>query len=240
MAMKICLTNDDGIFAEGMMVLANWAKTLGDVTIVAPKTQQSGKAHSIELHDAFEVQQVEHPSGLRAFSVDSTPADCVRVALIGLNETYDLIVSGVNCGYNLGREIIYSGTVGAALEASVHGVNGIAVSTGFDTFKGAVACLDKAWDYIEQHKLLDKNLVWNVNIPEEPEGGIRLTRQGGRYFSDDFTWDGNKIKATGKCVWTPSDDEHIDTNAVLLHRQISITPIGNDRTSWKVLDELNI
>ena len=238
--MKICLTNDDGIFAEGMMVLANWAKKLGDVTIVAPKTQQSGKAHSIELHDSYAVEQVDHPSGLRAFSVDSTPADCVRVALIGLEEQYDLIISGVNCGYNLGREIIYSGTVGAALEASVHGVNGLAISTGFDTFNGASAGLDKCWEYIQQHKLLEKSLVWNVNIPEEPTGEICLTRQGGRYFSDDFAWDGSRIKATGKCVWTPSDDDTIDTNAVLLHRKISITPISNDRTNWNVLNELNI
>ena len=236
--MRICIANDDGINAEGLLILANWAKKLGDVTIFAPKTQQSGKGHSIELHEAFEVKPVEHPSGVRAYTVDSTPADCVRVALLAMNEQFDLVFSGINCGYNLGREIIYSGTVGAALEASVHGISGVAISTGFDTFAGAEACLDTAWDYIMQHKLLDKPCVWNVNIPEEPAGTVRLTHQGGRYFSDDFAWDGDKIRATGKCIWTPSDDPAMDTNAVLRDRCISISPISNDRTNWKVFEEV--
>ena len=168
--MRICITNDDGIHGEGLLVLANWAKKLGDVTIFAPKFQQSGKSHSIEIHQPFEVRQVEHPSGVRAFTVDSTPADCVRVALLAMKESFDLILSGVNCGYNLGREIIYSGTVGAALEASVHGVKAIALSTGFDTFEGAAAHLDTVWDYITRHQLLNKAQVLNVNraVPSSP------------------------------------------------------------------------
>lgn len=236
--MKICITNDDGIHAEGLLILANWAKKIGDVTIVAPKTQQSGKAHSIELHEAFEVKRVEHPSGVRAYTVDSTPADCVRVAVMAMNESFDLVFSGINCGYNLGREIIYSGTVGAALEAAVHGINGIALSTGFQTFAGAAETLDTAWDFVQKYDLLHKARVWNINLPEEPTGEISLTHQGGRYFSDDFTWEGDRVRAAGKCVWTPSDDPEIDTNAVLLHRRISITPISNDRTDRAVLQML--
>lgn len=236
--MKICITNDDGIHGEGLLVLANWAKKIGDVTIFAPKTQQSGKAHSIELHEAYEVQQVEHPSGVRAYTVDSTPADCVRVALLAMNEQFDLVLSGVNCGYNLGREIIYSGTVGAALEASVHGMKGIAISTGFDTFAGAEAHLDTVWAFVQQHDLLNQSNVWNINIPENPTGEVRLTHQGGRYFSDDFAWKGNLICAKGKCVWKPSEDERLDTNAVLLHRSISVTPIITDRTDWNTLNRL--
>ena len=234
--MKICITNDDGIFSEGIIVLAEWARKLGEVTIVAPKTQQSGKAHSIEIHDAFEVRQVEHPTGLRAFSVDSTPADCVRVALAAMDETFDLVFSGVNCGYNLGREIIYSGTVGAALEAGMQRVKGIAFSTGFDTFAGARKALDAAWAYIMQHDLLNRSDVWNVNIPEEPAGPIRLTRQGGRFFSDDYVWDGCMLRSNGQNIFQPTEDETLDTNAVLQYRYISLTPLTNDKTNLSALE----
>ena len=233
--MKICITNDDGIFSEGITILTEWAKKLGEVTIVAPKTQQSGKAHSIEIHDAFEVKQVEHPTGVRAFSVDSTPADCVRVALTAMNENFDIVFSGINCGYNLGREIIYSGTVGAALEAGMQQTKGVAFSTGFDTFAGAQKHLDTAWDYIMQNNLLSKSDVWNVNIPEDPSGEIRMTHQGGRFFSDDFIWDSNMIRSNGQNIWQSTEDLQLDTNAVLHDRCISITPLTTDKTNWKAM-----
>ena len=233
--MKICITNDDGIFSEGIILLAEWAKKLGDVTIVAPKTQQSGKAHSIEIHHAFEVRQVEHPTGLRAISVDSTPADCVRVALAAMNESFDLVFSGVNCGYNVGREITYSGTVSAALEAGTRNTKGIAISTGFDTFDGARKDLDTAWNFIIEHELLKASDVWNVNIPEAPTGEVRLTHQGGRYFSDDFVWEGDMLRPNGQNIWKPVEDDTLDTNAVLHHRWISLTPLTTDKTNWKAL-----
>ena len=238
LAMRICIVNDDGIHGEGLTVLANWAKKLGEVTIFAPKVQQSGKSHSIELHESFEVAEVEHPSGVRAFTVDSTPADCVRVALLAMGEKFDLVLSGVNCGYNLGREMIYSGTVGAALEAAVSGVKAIAFSTGFDTFAGAEAYLDAAWAFLQEHELLSKAQVWNINIPEEPTGECRITRQGGAFFSDEFRREGNMFFAAGKCIYTPTPDGRIDTNAVLRDRCISFTPIRNDKTDHDVLRQL--
>lgn len=88
--MKILLTNDDGIQSEGLMIVAKWAKKLGDVTVSAPKFEQSGKSHSIDIHNPFEVKKVDYLDGVRAFSVDSSPADCVRFATLGLHETYDL------------------------------------------------------------------------------------------------------------------------------------------------------
>ena len=236
--MKICITNDDGIFSEGIILLAEWAKKLGEVVIVAPKVQQSGKAHSIEIHKPFEVKQVEHPTGLRAYSVDSTPADCVRIALVAMQENFDIVFSGINCGYNLGREIIYSGTVGAALEAGMQQTKGVAFSTGFDTFAGAQKHLDAAWDYIIRHDLLSRSDVWNVNIPEEATGEIRMTHQGGRFFSDDFLQEGDWFRSDGRDVWKPLNDPSSDTDAVLLHKCISITPLTTDRTNWMTLKEM--
>lgn len=231
--MNICITNDDGIRGEGLLILANWARKIGNVTIVAPLSQQSGKSHSIEFHHGFEVKEVSHPSHLTAYTVDSTPADCVRVAMLALKKPFDLLLSGINCGYNLGREIIYSGTVGAALEAAVHGVKALALSTGFDSFTAAENHLDALWQFVQENRLLDKADVWNINVPEETTGKICITRQGGAFYSDDFFWQEGKIFASGKCVWQPSDDYAFDTNCVLHGRHISITPLCNDRTDWK-------
>lgn len=236
--MNICITNDDGIQGEGLALLAGWARGLGSVTIIAPKCQQSGKSHSIEFHHSFEVAPVAHPSGLEAYTVDSTPADCVRVGLLALHRSFDLVLSGVNCGYNLGREIIYSGTVGAALEASVHGVKALALSTGFHSFAAAERHLDALWQFVQAHRLLEKADVWNVNIPEETTGRIFITRQGGPFFSDDFIWEGKKVIASGKCVWPENNDLRFDTNCVLHGRHISLTPLCNDRTDFRALEGL--
>ena len=115
--MRILVTNDDSVSASGLLPLVKYCQKLGDVTVVVPKFEQSGKSHGIELHEAYEAKQVELEPGLTGWTVDSTPADCVRFAILGLRKEFDLVISGVNRGYNIGTDQIYSGTVGAALEA---------------------------------------------------------------------------------------------------------------------------
>ena len=119
--MRILITNDDGINAKGLLPLAQWAQRLGDVTVIAPKVEQSGKSHGIEIHKAFEVKKVDFAPGIEAYSVDSTPADCVRIAILGMKKQFDLVISGINRGLNIGRDTIYSGTVGAIFEANALG-----------------------------------------------------------------------------------------------------------------------
>ena len=94
--MKILITNDDGVFAPGIDALVKWAKRLGEVTVVAPKVEQSGKSHSIEFTKPVEIRPVELWDGVRAYAMDSTPADCVRFGICGLGESYDLVLSGIN------------------------------------------------------------------------------------------------------------------------------------------------
>ena len=143
--MKILITNDDGIFAPGIRALAKWAQTLGEVTVVAPKHEQSAKSHGINIIGEFEVKEVDFMPGVRAFSVDSTPADCIRYALIGLGETFDLVLSGINRGVNVGRDIVYSGTVAAIFEANCLGARAaIAMSTEFTSLERAVPHLDES------------------------------------------------------------------------------------------------
>ena len=121
--MRILVTNDDSISAKQLLPLVRWCQKLGDVTVIVPKYEQSGKSQGIELHKPFEVKQVDLAPDIKAYTVDSTPADCIRFAVFGLKQTYDLVISGINRGFNMGGDIMYSGTAGAVFEAVSPGVN---------------------------------------------------------------------------------------------------------------------
>lgn len=227
--MKILVTNDDGIASEGLAILVRWASKLGKVTVAAPIAQQSGKSHAITLHTPIEIRNVSLGLGeATAYAVGSTPVDCVRFATIGLNEKYDLILSGINRGYNLGEDILYSGTVGAIFEAQLQKTRGLALSTEHTTFEHAEAALDSVWEYIAAHKLLDANLAYNVNIPPEPKG-IVMTRQGGPYFSDKWVQQENGWEQRGYCVHENVHNHELDTDATI-DGYVSITPLTIDRS----------
>ena len=105
--MRILIVNDDGAGAAQLVPLIKWCQKLGEVTTVVPKYEQSGKSHCIELHQSFEVLQVELAPGVPAYTVDSAPADCVRFAVLGLKMNFDLVISGINRGFNMGTDIMY-------------------------------------------------------------------------------------------------------------------------------------
>ena len=231
MAMRICITNDDGIHSEGLLRLVQWANKLGEVYVFAPKVEQSAKSHAVEIHKAFEVKQAEVSGAVKAYAVDSTPADCVRFAVLGLHEQFDLVISGVNRGLNIGQDIMYSGTCSAAMEAVGLGIKALALSTEPETFDDAFAHLDRVWAFIEENKLYEKSRLWNVNIPHSTTGEIHITRQGGPYFSDDFHPQENDMYLPcGKDVFAPTSGCDFDTDCVLRKRCISITPLTIDRT----------
>lgn len=236
--MKILLTNDDGIGAKGISVLANWAKRLGEVTVIAPKSEQSGKSHGINIHSEIEIKEVDFPGAARAFAVDSTPADCVRFALLGLGEKFDLVLSGINCGLNIGTDIVYSGTVGAIFEAAAEGVPAVAVSTQPDYLDGVESHLDRVCDFFVKHNLLSYSSLYNVNIPKDGKE-ILFTRQGGRYYNDKFEKTGEETyRQRGYSVHQDKKDFFIDTDATL-NGYISVTPITLDRTDYNVLSEIS-
>lgn len=239
MAMKICITNDDGIRSEGLLRLVQWANKLGDVYVFAPKVEQSAKSHAVEIHKAFEVKPAEVPGAVKAYAVDSTPADCVRFAVLGLHEKFDLVISGVNRGLNIGQDIIYSGTVSAAMEAVALGTNALALSTEPETFDVAFAHLDRVWEYISANDLYSKSRLWNVNIPMNTTGEICITRQGGPYYSDDFGPEENDMyRPLGKAVYAPTENSDFDTDCTLRDRGISMSPLTIDRTDWKAFAAL--
>ncbi len=235
--MRILIVNDDGMNASQLPNLIRWAKQYGEVTAFVPKFEQSGKSHSFELKRDIEARQVPLTEDITVWSVDSTPADCVRFAVLGRKLDFDLCISGVNRGYNMGRDIMYSGTVAAAYEAVNLGIPAIALSTCPENYDHATEELDRVWEFIRANRLLERNHIYNVNIPPQPRG-FRFTSQGGPYYSDDFpSVGGDLYRPTGKPVWVDSGNDQLDTDATM-HGYITITPLILDRTNQAVLKQL--
>ena len=236
--MRILIANDDGLHAAQLVPLIKWCKKIGDVTVFVPKVEQSGKSHSFEIGKPFEVKQVALEDGITVWSVDSTPADCVRMAVLGMKMEFDLVISGINRGFNLGADVMYSGTVAAASEAVNLGIPALALSTSPQNYAHATDELDRLWAYMQERKLLDIHNLYNVNIPAEP-AGILITRQGGPYYSDDFLpLENDLYKPNGKPVWEDRQDNTLDTDATL-HGYLSITPLTIDRTCHTVFKQLS-
>lgn len=235
--MRILITNDDGIEAEGIRILVEWAKKLGEVTVSAPKTQQSAKSHAINVHTPIEIRKSELFGGIEAYCVDSTPVDCVRFATLGLNRTYDLVLSGINKGFNIGEDILYSGTVAAIFETSLRGLHGIALSTEYTDFTAAKEHLDEIYDYFVRHDLFAYNDVYNVNVPLSVKG-IRVTKMGGAYFTDEFVKvDEHHFDQQGYSVYRYGTDLTLDTDATM-NGYISVTPLTTKRDNAKAYEIL--
>ena len=238
--MRILITNDDGIASPALAKLAAWARQFGEVTVVAPRVEQSGKSQAIDFCNAFEIKRVELPDlgGVEAYSVDSTPADCVRFAFTGLHRKYDIVFSGINRGYNLGDDIAYSGTIGAIFEAARLGTKAIAFSSEPCSFENAVSELDTAYSYIIENKLLDHAELLNVNFPKDKSKGICITRQGEMYYSDEFVNCGNDMyKQVGDPVEHDSSDLSFDINAVR-NVYISVTPLTAIKTDLTAYEKI--
>lgn len=236
--MRILITNDDGIRASQLIPLVKWAQKHGEVVVAAPKVEQSGKSHGIEIHKAFEVKKEELIPGVTAYAVDSTPADCVRFAVLGLHQQFDLVISGINRGLNIGSDIMYSGTVSAVMEAAALGIQAVALSTEPKYYENAVNHLDAVYDYFVANRLFQQHGLYNVNIPANP-GAFRITRQGGPYYSDDFLPQENDMYLPhGKDIFAASETMERDTDAVLRGKYISVMPLTMDRTDLTVYRNL--
>ena len=233
--MRILITNDDGIENIGIRLLAEWAKKLGEVTVVAPKVEQSAKSHAIDFTRPVEIKKVPLLDGVTAYSMDSTPADCVRFAILGLKEKFDLVLSGINKGVNLGADIVYSGTVGAVFEAARLGVKAIAFSAFPNDQEGASKHFDEVYDYIVKNGMFEDNGIFNVNIPEEVKG-IRMTYQGSPYFSDAFQlMEGSEelYEQVGEPVPDVCPDDMDRDTVAILQGYITVTPLMATRTNME-------
>ncbi len=235
--MRILITNDDGIQNKGIRLLAEWAKKLGEVTVVAPKVEQSGKSHAIDFITPVEIKKVDLMEGVDAYSMSSTPADCVRFGVLGLNKKFDLVLSGINCGVNLGADLVYSGTVGAIFEASRMHIPAIAFSAFPDGQEIVTKYLDEVYDYLTKNGLLQECPLFNVNIPNESMG-IRMTYQGSPYFSDRFIHrEGDIYVQEGEPIADVCPDDMDRDTVALINGYISVTPLLATRTDMKMFEK---
>jgi 5'-nucleotidase len=237
--MRILVTNDDGLNSVGLKILVELALNLGEVICIAPMEEQSGKSHSIVIKKPFKVVQYEDIiEGVKTYGVSSTPADCVRVAQYYLMEDFDVVFSGINNGYNLGEDILYSGTVGAATEAVLCGKKAIAFSTTRNSYENVTDEFAKVFKLIEEKQLLDMHYLWNINVCDSPLG-VKFTTQGKTYFDAYYEELGNNdIFSRGAPDLSKEEDVNTDVCAIYNH-YISITPLTVDRTAHNILQKIN-
>ena len=243
--MRLLCTNDDGILAHGLDCLVRAVAALGDVTVVAPDREQSATSHSLTLHHPVRAVQ----RGERRYQVDGTPTDCVMLAVEALMpERPDFVLSGINHGQNMGEDVLYSGTVAAAMEGLSLGVPAIAVSYAGGDLRADVSRLD---EYVERLSDLLRHIValpnfpkdtlLNVNLPplaRRDVRGVRLTRLGRRVYSNSIMpmrdpW-GREIYWIGGGSLTWSGEADSDFQAIQ-DGYISVTPLHLDLTNRDAL-----
>jgi len=239
--MKILVSNDDGYLATGINVLTNALAEIADVIVVAPDRNRSAASNSLTLNDPLRVSKVAK----NRYKVNGTPSDCVHLALTGfLEEEPDLVVSGINHGANLGDDVIYSGTVAAAMEGRFLGLPTIAVSlVGHKHFDTAARVATELVQRLEKDPL-PKEFIFNVNVPDVPYeemAGIRVCRLGFRHKSEPVIRDqdphGRTIFWVGPAGDNQEEGEGTDFHA-LEQGAASITPLKIDLTRHEALPQV--
>lgn len=240
--MKILITNDDGIHAKGLEILVNAAKHFGEIFVVAPETEQSGKSHSINVRKGLTVidYKTEKFEGIQSFSISSTPADCVRFAHHHLKEDFDLVLSGVNRGYNMGEDIMYSGTVAGASEAAFIGKKGIAFSTIYNDFSSAEKHLIDILRWVLDNNILHLGNLYNINIPPLTNEKVEymFTFQGSTHYDTRFDFEENAYFQRGKPHHYKQQDNINSDVYAIIHNKVSIMPLTVDRTDRVALEKL--
>lgn len=249
--MQILVTNDDGVQADGLFALQAALKTIGEVTIVAPERQQSATGHAITLHKPLRLTPTTLRDGSAAFMSNGTPSDCATLGVLeAMGERADLVVSGINRGPNLGWDVHYSGTVSAAIEASVIGKPSFAISVAsYDEpllWDSAAQFAARLAHWLAQHPLPPYTII-NVNVPSLPPAeikGVRVTTQGRRQYVDriekrhdplgkPYYWLGGSLAEEAAGAEPGSDVRAVADG------YISLTPIHLDMTAYDLSAHLH-
>lgn len=242
--MKILLSNDDGVYAKGLSVLSDQLREISAIIVVAPDRNRSGASNSLTLDSPVRIKTIENGS----ISVEGTPTDCVHLALTGiLDELPSMVVSGINEGANLGDDILYSGTVAAAIEGRSLGLPAIAISLHGDLCRhyetaGRVAKI------LVQNVLLDPlpaDTILNVNVPDIPYdelAGYEVTRLGSRHSAEPMIRAqdprGKEVYWVGPAGLARDDGPGTDFYAIA-HKKVSITPLKIDLTHYQAFDQVS-
>lgn len=243
-SLRLLCTNDDGIHADGLRLLTAAARRLGEVAIVAPDRQQSASSHSLTLHRPLRATRVDEAT----YTIDGTPTDCVLVAVnMLLDPPPDFVLSGVNHGPNMGEDVLYSGTVAAAMEGTILGIPAVAISfvgEVEDDLASYEPVVGEILELLVGRDDFPEETFFNVNVPDLPATeirGIRVTSLGRRVYSDSLTrrldprgreyfWIGG-----GESRWTGREDS--DFRAVRAG-YVSVTPLHLDLTNFRLMKEV--
>jgi len=238
----ILLTNDDGIHSAGLQALADEMQSLGRVVIVAPDRERSAVGHALTLHAPLRAEEILTDR----WAVSGTPTDAVSLGIHGLlKEKPALVVSGINKGANMGDDLTYSGTVAAAMEATLMGVPAVAISLAskefsYDNFRSAAAVARQMAETVLEHGLPADTFI-NVNVPDSAPLGIRLTRQGKRVYGDAVVQNrdprGRTYYWIGAGELSFQDLEGTDFHAVQ-NGYVSVTPLHLDLTNYAAMERL--
>ena len=234
----LLVTNDDGVHAAGIATLADALADLGEVWVIAPEREQSACGHALTLHRPLRAVQV----GARRFAVNGTPSDCVNLGVLGfMPETPALVVAGINHGGNLGDDVTYSGTVSAAMEATLLGVPAIAISLldGGDLADAAAVARLIAIRVLVSG--LPRKTLLNVNVPPRTLHGIRLARLGHRVYSDKIVEQADPRGRTHYWIGggAPAWEELDGTDMGAIHDgYVAVTPVHLDLTNHAALARL--
>lgn len=246
----ILVTNDDGHFAPGIRALVEVASELGEVIIIAPDSPQSGMGHAITIHNPLRINRVQSFGDIEAYECNGTPVDCVKLAkhVVLKDRKVDLCVSGINHGSNASINIIYSGTLSAAMEASLEGINSIGFSLldySFDAdFEPSKPFVKRIMQFVLDRGLSQTRLL-NVNIPKLASGeikGMKVCRQANARWIEEFV---ESVDPRGqKYYWLTgqfiNEDMGSDTDVHALDNgYISIVPSGHDLTSYSAIAGLS-
>lgn len=245
----ILVTNDDGMFAPGIRALIEVASEFGEVLVVAPNSPQSGQGHAITITEPIRLHPVDVYNGIKAYECSGTPVDCVKLAkhVLIKERSVDLCVSGINHGSNASINIIYSGTMSAAMEASLEGIPSIGFSLldySFEAdFSGAQYFVRKIMGFALENGFGKSKLI-NVNIPALPEQeirGIKVCKQGEGKWTEEFMESrdprGEKYYWLTGSFAIESDDPDSDIWA-LQNGYVSVVPSGHDLTHYPTIQRL--
>ncbi len=245
--MKVLITNDDGINARGILALAKEISKKHEVTVVAPREQKSASSHSISIHNPIRIREEKLDESFKSYSLVGTPADCTQAGLSLLCKDIDLVISGINRGLNCGTDVLYSGTVSAAVEGAIYNVPSIAISMEVDwerydeDYTKAAKWISKVVDIAEKNYLRN-DVVLNVNVPnlnEEEIKGIKVCKLGKSTYNnsyvlleedDDMVYE---IKGTRNHICEDDSDLYF-----LSEGYVTITPLHFDFTNFKIMNEV--
>lgn len=246
--MQILLTNDDGIYAPGLAALETQVRKLGDVDVVAPATEQSGVGHSITFLNPLICKEIFVGDAHRGWAVEGSPADCVKLGIFECcRERPELVVSGINGGLNAGINVLYSGTVAAAIEGAFFGITSIAVSLEFDDHANYERAAEMAGAIIKQ--ILDRKppgpQLYNLNIPTaaitNPQG-VKIVPMGVARYGEDFI---KRTDPRGRTYYWATNDPppapcpHETDLTALKKGYITLSPLQFDMTDGGALDVMS-